>query len=166
VPEELDSLHEMAVKAAEEARLLLFELRPVILETKGLAPALEAYLQQLPRYEGLEFHLDTHGFHRRLNTRVERAIFSILQEAVNNVRRHANAQNIHLELKEEAKTLVVTVEDDGEGFYVAGTEKAYADGHFGLLNMRERARSIEGDLSVTSTLGRGTKVVLRVPLEE
>jgi len=120
VPGELDLLHKMAIKATEETRVLLFELRPVILETQGLVPALEAYLQQLPRYEGLEFHL----------------------------------------------TLVVTVEDDGRGFDVAAREKAYADGHFGLLNMRERARLIESDLSVTSTLGRGTKVVLRVPMEE
>lgn len=165
VPGELDSLHEMAIKAADEARVLLFELRPVILETQGLVPALEAYLQQLPRYEGLVFHLDAHGFDRRLNSQVERTIFSILQEAVNNARRHAGAQNIRLELMEEEKTLVVTVEDDGRGFDVAATEKAYADGHFGLLNMRERARLIESDLSVTSTLGRGTKVVLRVPME-
>lgn len=166
VPGELDSLHKMAIKAAEEARLLLFELRPVILETQGLVPALEAYLLQLPRYEGLEFHLDAHGFNKRLNSQVERTIFSIVQEAVNNARRHAGAQNIRLELKEEEKTLVVTVEDDGRGFDVAAREKAYADGHFGLLNMRERARLIESDLSLTSTLGRGTKVVLRVSMEE
>lgn len=166
VPGELDSLHKMATKAAEEARLLLFELRPVILETQGLVPALEAYLLQLPRYERLEFHLDAHGFNKRLNSQVERTIFSIVQEAVNNARRHAGAQNIRLELKEEEKTLVVTVEDDGRGFDVAAREKAYADGHFGLLNMRERARLIESDLSLTSTLGRGTKVVLRVSMEE
>lgn len=165
VPGELDSLHELAIKATEEARLLLFELRPVILETQGLVAALEAYLQQLPRYEGLTFHLDTRGFDRRLDSQVERTIFSIVQEAVNNARRHARAQNIRLELKEEEKTLMVTVEDDGRGFDVAATEKAYADGHFGLLNMRELARLIESDLSVTSTLGRGTKVVLRVPME-
>jgi len=166
VPGELDSLYKMAIKATEEARLLLFELRPVILETQGLVPALKAYLQQLPRYEGLEFHFDTHGFDRRLNSQVERTVFSIVQEAVNNARRHAGAQNIRLNLKEEEKTVVVTVEDDGRGFDVAAREKAYADGHFGLFNMRERARLIESDLSLTSTLGRGTKVVLRVPLEE
>ncbi len=166
IPGELDSLHKMAIKAAEEARVLLFELRPVILETQGLVPALEAYLQQLPRYEGLEFYLDAHGFDRRLSSQVERTIFSVVQEAVNNARRHARAQNIRLELKEEEKTLVVTVEDDGRGFDVAATEEAYAHGHFGLLNMRERARLIESDLSVTSTLGRGTKVVLRIPMEE
>ncbi len=166
VPGELDSLHKRAIKAAEETRVLLFELRPVILESQGLVPALEAYLQQLPRYEGLEFHFDAHGFDRRLNSQVERTIFSIVQEAVNNARRHAGAQNICLELMEEKKTLVVSVEDDGRGFDVAAGEKAYADGHFGLLNMRERARLIESDLSVTSTLGRGTRVVLRVPMEE
>ncbi len=165
VPGELDSLHRMATKAAQEARIFLFELRPVILETQGLVPALEAYLQQLPRYEGLEFQFDAHGFDRRLDNQVERTIFSIVQEAVNNARRHADAQDIRLELMEEGKTLVVTVEDDGRGFDVAATEKACTGGHLGLLNMRERARLIEGDLSVTSTLGRGTKVVLHVPME-
>ncbi len=165
VPTELDSLQETAVRAAEEARLLLFQLRPAILETEGLVAALEAYIEQLPRYEGVEFHLDAHGFHRRLDTQVEETIFSIVQEAVNNARKHARARNIRLGLEEEGDTLAITVEDDGRGFDVKAAEETYDAGHFGLLNMRERAKLIGSALSLVSTLGRGTKVVLRVPME-
>ncbi len=165
VTAEIDSLHAMALKASEEARVLLFELRPVILETQGLVPALEAYLRQLPRHEDLVYHLRIQGFDRRLRNQVEGTIFSIIQEAVNNARKHARAQNIWLELGQEGKELAVTVEDDGRGFDLEATERDYdRHSHLGLLHMRERAKLIEGQLSILSTLGRGTKVILRVPI--
>lgn len=164
VPNELESLRSLALKASQEARLLLFELRPLILESQGLAAALQAYVEQMPAEGGIP-HLELSNFSRRLGFDKEEAVFDIIQEAVANTRRHAQAQNIYLRLREEKVHLVAEVEDDGHGFNVPQTEKTYDRRmHFGLLNMRERAEMIKATLRVESVPGQGTKVILRVPL--
>lgn len=164
VPAELESLRILALKASQEARLLLFELRPLVLESEGLVAALQAYAEQIPA-EGGTIHLDLSDFSRRLRFGKEEAIFDIVQEAVTNARKHAQAENIHIRLQEEKGYLLCQVEDDGRGFNVAQIEKAYERRmHFGLLNMRERAEMFKATLRVESVPGQGTKVILRVPL--
>ncbi|MBI2845452.1 MAG: sensor histidine kinase, partial [Chloroflexi bacterium] len=156
VPDELESLRTLALKASQEARLLLFELRPLILESEGLAAALRAYAEQIPA-EGVAIHLELSDFSRRLGFAKEEAIFDILQEAVTNARKHAQAENIHLRLQGEKGYLVCFVEDDGRGFKVTQAEKASERRmHFGLLNMRERAEMIKASLAVESAPGKGT----------
>lgn len=164
VPDELESLRSLALKASQEARLLLFELRPLILESEGLVAAFRAYAEQIPA-EGSTIHLDLSDFSRRLGFAKEEAIFDIIQEAVTNARNHAQAENIYLRVREKGDHLVCEVEDDGRGFKVASIEKAYERRmHFGLLNMRERAEMIKATLTVDSSPGKGTKVTLRVLL--
>ena len=95
-------------------------------------------------------------------------IFSIIQEAITNVKRHARARNIWLELQTIDSRFVVTVRDDGRGFDVGkGVDTPDRAGHFGLLNMQERAELIEADFNMesrTETPDRGTTVYLSVPL--
>jgi len=165
---ELEALRKLTRQATREARMLLFELRPVILESQGLVVALQRYGEQLRQQEMFNVHLETRDWDKPIGQQVAGAIFSIVQEAVNNTRKHAKASNIWIRLKETSTHLVVQIEDDGLGFDVAAVEREYnTQGSFGLLNMRERAELIEGEFSIESSEvmpEQGTLVTLRVPL--
>ncbi len=165
---ELVALRSLVHQAAREARMVLFELRPIILETQGLVPTLESYVTQLNEGEDFTAHLEPVALPGRFDTRIAGTIFSIVQEAVNNARRHAFANNVWIELATTPDTLIVEVRDDGRGFDVAAVAQDYEKrGSFGLLNMRERARLVDGSFSIQSNAeppNRGTTITLRVPL--
>lgn len=163
---ELDTLEQLARKTAWDIRTMLFELRPIVLETQGLVPTLEQYVRRFPASEGIQIHLDTGHFARRLDPQVEATVFIIMQEAVNNARKHARAKNIWMRLREEGKNLVASVQDDGVGFDLEAVKSSYERrGSFGLLNMQERARLIGGRTEIRSAPGQGTAVIITVPLE-
>jgi len=169
VSTELEALRKLTRQATREARLALFELRPLVLESQGLVPALEAYVQQLRQSEEFNIFFEAGELTHAIDSRVGGIIFSIVQEAINNVKRHAKARNLWLRLWEEDEHLVVTVEDDGRGFDIEAVEQEYEKrGSFGLLNMRERAELIDATLSIVSNQKgpkTGTTVTLRVPLK-
>ncbi len=165
---ELEALRKLTRQATREARMLLFELRPIILESQGLVPALQRYAEQLRQNEPFRVHLDTEKWDEPVDQQVAGAIFSIIQEAVNNTRKHAVASNLWIRLVESDGYMVVHIEDDGIGFNVAAAEEEYdTQSSFGVLNMRERAALIEGVLTIESSEvmpEQGTLVILRVPL--
>lgn len=165
--QEFDGLRELAVRANQEVRQLLFELRPLILESRGLLDALRAMVAQQKKL-GIIIELQSERLPAFANKDVEGTVFMIIQEAVNNVRKHARASQIQLRLRLEQDSLVVDVEDNGVGFDLAATEASYSErGSLGLLSMRERAERLDGNLRIISPrpgVENGTAVVLRVPL--
>jgi signal transduction histidine kinase len=103
----------------------------------------------------------------RLPPEIEAAIFIILQEAINNARKHAKTDSITIYLYVEEDHFVASVRDRGQGFNVAAVESSYTNrGSLGLLNMKERARLIGADLRIRSEIGQGTTVELRIPLSQ
>jgi signal transduction histidine kinase len=165
VPGELAALLPMAQKALRQLRTLLFDLRPVILETRGLVPALQQYVERQQAMDDLNYSLQIDGFAGRLASPAERAVFSIVQEAVGNVRKHALAENVWISVAERDGELRVVVRDDGVGFDVEQLNAEYDQrGSLGMLNMRERAESIGGTLSVHSEVGAGSTITLVAPL--
>ena len=165
---ELEALRKLTRQALRETRMLLFELRPVILESQGLVPALQSYVEQLRQSEPFHVHFDDGGFEELVDQQVAGTIFSIVQEAANNIRKHAKANNLWVRIGKTDSHLIVHIEDDGLGFDVVAVEGEYeGQASFGLLNMRERAALIEGELSIESSEvmpEQGTIVTLRVPL--
>ncbi|MFB0533479.1 MAG: histidine kinase [Anaerolineae bacterium] len=168
VKEELEKLEALARRTTKEIRTMLFTLRPVILETQGVVAALEQYLEQFEEEAGLVVHLKAPAdLGDRLNTEIEGVAFSIIEEAVTNVKKYAQARNIWVRLGFENDLFVATVEDDGRGFDVAEVLDSYDQrGSLGLINMRERAELVEGTWTIESVIGQGTKVTLVVPLPE
>jgi signal transduction histidine kinase len=165
VSKELDSLLPLIEKALRQVRTLLFDLRPVILETQGLVPALESYVERQQGLSGLRYHLEVYNFQGRLVLPAERAIFAIVQEAVGNVRKHAWAENVWIAVAGRHGQLLVGVRDDGLGFDMTRLQAEYDQlGSLGMLNMRERAREIGGQLQLHSRPGEGTRIALTVPL--
>lgn len=160
---ELGALEPVLEQALREVRTMLFDLRPVILEARGLAAALEDYARR-QRAEGFAVHFSTRGEHRRLRADAERAIFAIVREAVANARRHSGANEAEITLSFGEGSVQLLVSDTGAGF---DTEQAEADslarGSLGLVNMRERTEAIGGRLTIQSRSGEGTTVSLTVP---
>jgi signal transduction histidine kinase len=165
VAEGLAELKTMATKTLHQVRNMIFELRPVILKTQGLEPALHSYVERLREAEDMTIHLKVEGLEERLPPRLEEICFSIIQEAISNVKRHANEKNVWLTAIRRGDEFQVLVKDDGEGFDLTKVEQSYdRRGKLGLLNMRERAEMIGGRLSIESALGQGTTITLDVPL--
>lgn len=165
VAEGLAELRAMATKTLHRVRNMIFELRPVILKTQGLEPALRSYVERLREAEDMNIHLKVEGLEERLPARLEEIGFSIIQEAISNVKRHADEKNVWLTATRRGDEFHVVVKDDGEGFDLAEVERSYdRQGKLGLLNMRERAEMIRGQLSIESVPGEGTTVTLDVPL--
>jgi len=165
VPGELDELADMARKANQDVRTLLFELRPVILESSGLVTALSQYVSRFPSTDLPRVHFQGEEFDLRLAPAAENTVFNIVQESINNAKKHARARNIWVSLRRISNKLIIVIQDDGQGFDVSlQQDQATKRGSYGLLNMRERAAAVNGDIGITSVRGRGTTITLTVPL--
>ncbi|HMQ30960.1 MAG TPA: GAF domain-containing sensor histidine kinase [Chloroflexaceae bacterium] len=167
VPDELETLAELVNKTTHDIRTLLFELRPLGLETQGLLTTLQQYAERWRDPSGADtrLRLEAPANMPRLPAEKEAAAFIIIQEAVTNARKHARSDVITLYLYTEEDAFVASVRDRGRGFNLAAVEGSYnSRGSLGLLNMKERAQLIGADLRIRSEPGQGTTVELRIPL--
>jgi signal transduction histidine kinase len=167
VGEELEKIEELARKTTKEIRHMLFTLRPLVLETQGLTPALEQYVQKLRETDGsIEVILEASRLTDRVSKDAQGVIFYIIEEAVGNARKHSQAQHVWIRLYENARELNAEVRDDGVGFEVQAVQASYDKrGSLGMVNMNERAQLIGGALSVASAPGQGTRISLTMPLK-
>lgn len=166
VVDELDKLSMLAKRTTDEVRTMLFELRPLVLETQGLRVTLEQYMGRF-KGNGTEIRLEAEeAGDLQLETKTEGTLFNIIQEAVNNALKHAKAARITVRLHREGANLITTVQDDGAGFDMQAVLRDYEKrGSFGLLNIDERARLVGGSATISSTPGGGTTVTVIVPIE-
>jgi nitrate/nitrite-specific signal transduction histidine kinase len=157
--EHLARIEGAAQKALKEMRLLLYELRPPMLEEEGLEGALQQRLSAVESRAGLQVRLLVDG-EIDLPAPVEEGLYRIAQEALNNALRHAAATSVAVRIQANGEGLELSVEDDGVGFDVA----AAADrGGLGLASMRERAQALGCRLDIVSQPGAGTTVKVTVP---
>lgn len=168
VRSQIDAVRDLVNRTARDARTILFELRPLILETQGLVSALAQYVSQLGDSESFKLHFQSV---ERVNCepKIAGTIFSIVQEAINNVRRHARAHNVWLTLETRDNQLIVTVRDDGKGFDLNEIMDRYENNSFGITNMRERAELIAAELKIESQTEppkRGTSIQLVLALPQ
>jgi signal transduction histidine kinase len=164
---ELERLEDLAHRTVREIRSMLFALRPVILETEGLVAALNQYAENIQENDDLPVRVDAVNFETCLDLEVQGVVFAILEEAINNARKHAQASSILVRLRVEGDLLVAEVIDDGRGFDVEAVETSYGSrGSLGMLNLKERAVLIGGTVNVESVQGQGTRVTLLVPVPE
>jgi signal transduction histidine kinase len=171
LPHEIATTQKLAEQAIHEIRTLLFEMRPLILETQGLGEALKIFMERRQNeVEGkTRLTLDikssnANGDVTRQDTKVEAAIFAIVQEAVNNALKHAEAQNIAVQVKETATAIYVIVKDDGMGFDMDQVMSNYREREsWGMANIRERTQLLGAELTMKSTPGEGTHITIYVP---
>ncbi len=162
--EKLRTAQELLTHVEGEIRRVIYDLRPMILDSTGLTPALKKHAQSFSQLFGIPCSVRVTGTAYRLAPDKEVAAYRIVQEALHNVQAHAGATAAHLHLAFRPTALLATVEDDGQGFHYAEV-MSEPKGRMGLIGMRERAQSIGAKISVESVAGRGTIVTLRVPRE-
>jgi signal transduction histidine kinase len=151
-------LGEIAQQALQEMRLLVYELRPLALESEGLIGALEKRLENVERRAGIEARAVVEG-EVDLAAEVEEELYGIAQEALNNSLKHAKASQVALSIRVADESVALEVADDGQGFDLA---RIGAKGGLGLVSMQERADRIGGELVIQSAPGEGTSVRVSV----
>lgn len=167
--EELQKIEELAHRTTKEIRHMLFTLRPLILESQGLNAALQAMAEKLR-----ETFTQNVSINMEENLLVDMemgkqgVIFYIIEEAVNNARKHANASQVWVRLRPfETGIALLEIEDDGVGFDVAAVNKSYDKrGSLGMVNLRERAELVNGLLNIDSAPGKGAKIQVYIPFTE
>jgi signal transduction histidine kinase len=166
VPDELAKLSGLSKRTTHEVRTMLFELRPLVLETQGLRETLAQYLERF-QSNATRIILETSSIDNvRLDPKTEGTLFNIIQESINNALKHARAGNIWVRLKRNGDLLEATVQDDGRGFDLDKVRLTYEKrGSFGLLNIEERAKLVGGQAELHSAPGQGTTVRVIVPAE-
>lgn len=175
LPKELAYMQELADRATHQMRTMLFELRPLVLETQGLGAALQVFLERRQQdiigdTPKLALKIETShpsGDISRQDGKVEAAIFAIVQETVNNAIKHAQAKNIVVQLTETATAVYTVIKDDGKGFDVDQVMNNYEQrGSLGMINLKERTQLIGGELSIRSAPSHGTRITIQVPKED
>jgi signal transduction histidine kinase len=168
VEDELNVLSSLVKRTYQDLRTLLFELRPLGLETQGLVATLHEYANKFRDPSGMQVRFSAGNFKGHLSPQTSAATFMIIQEAVNNARKHAKASMVWIELHQDddQDLLTAVVRDSGVGFNLTQVRSSYEErGSFGLHNMGERATHVGGSCEIRSAAGQGTQVIIRVPLE-
>ena len=164
---ERDDAESIALVDGAIARMrdLAQDLRPPLLDERGLEASLHWYVEREAGRAGLAFHVTAAALEPRPPVSVETTCFRIAQEALTNVIRHAHARVVNVELSEADGFLLLVVRDDGRGFDVAAARARAASGASqGLLSMQERAALAGGELAIVSATDRGTTIRAKLPL--
>ena len=158
----LDQARRSAREGLDEARRVVWALRPEALDQASLPEALQRLAQTWRAASGVAATVTITGTPRPLPTQVEVTLLRVAQEALANVRKHARASSVTLTLSFMEDTLLLDVQDDGVGFANTSLPGALSDSGYGLTSMRERVGLLGGALTVESTPGEGTTVVVEV----
>lgn len=164
---ELSELRKILEGGVKSARQVMFGLQFPNFHRAGFVTVLKQYFQEFQRKSGIpcdsKFKLE-----RSLAVKTQLGVYEIIREAMNNVRKHAMAKHVDLELRTNGKgNLLLIIEDDGKGFSLKKTLALTKSArHFGLKGMRERAKRLGGSFAVKTAKGQGTRIKVKVPLKK
>jgi signal transduction histidine kinase len=166
--DELYKVENLARRTTKEIRHMLFTLRPLILESQGLVAALNQLAEKIRETHAQNVIIESQpGSVEQLEIGKQGVVFYIVEEAVNNARKHAEARHVWVRLKSKDDLFFLEIQDDGVGFNVGAVDAHYEQrGSLGMVNMRERTELINGMLRIESTEGVGTRILVAVPLTE
>lgn len=169
--EEIIKLEELAHRTTKEIRHMLFTLRPLILESQGLTAAVQSMADKMQETfsQKMTVQIDERVT-KQLEMGKQGVIFYIIEEAINNARKHASAETIAVRLRQmETGIALLEIQDNGVGFDVSAMSQAYdkrANSSLGMVNLRERSELVNGLLQIDSAPGKGTKIQVYIPLTE
>ncbi len=168
VPQELQKVEDLARKTTKEIRHMLFTLRPLVLENQGLEAALHQFAEKMQETHNQNVKIQVGpNAEKMLDSNQQGVIFYIIEEAVGNARKHAQADTIRVMLQQQEDVVVVQIADNGVGFDTAAVQSNYdSRGSLGMVNMRERTQLLDGSLKINSARGRGTTITVLVPIKD
>lgn len=159
--DEIQDLRRMVKDSLSEVRRIIYDLRPMSLDDLGLVPTVTKFIDNVnDLHENVDVNFRNLGKKVRLPTHMEVAIFRFVQEAVQNAAKHAKASVISVKMEITDASVTAIVKDDGKGFDIE--EKK--ENSFGLVGMKERIKLLDGELTIDSKPGRGTLIMLQVPV--
>ncbi len=165
--EKLRTLKTLLKKVIMEVRRISFNLTPSALSDYGIVPVLNKFCREVSRISDLQVNFENRtGFISRLEGKVENNLYRIVQEAVNNAIKYAEAKEVNVIISHNSRYLHLDIIDNGKGFDIQKlTEKGHfsASGH-GIFNIKERANFIAAQCTITSEIGKGTTISISVPL--
>jgi signal transduction histidine kinase len=163
----LNDIRKLAVGTLDSVHSMIFDLRPSVLDDLGLLSAIRWYAQNRLNTDDVKARVEVTGEERDLPPQVEIALFRVAQEAITNIARHAGAHNALVNVEFKEKSITIEVEDDGRGFDMTKLDpRPGASEGVGLMGMRERVELLGGRFQIESQPGRGTHIVVEVPLED
>lgn len=157
---EFRQLRELVRESLREVRSIIYDLRPMALDDLGLIPTLTKYLNTAKENFGVPIVFKTLGTERRLSSKLEIAIFRLVQESVQNACKHAEASEIEVKVEFQEETIVLSIIDNGKGFNVDEER----ENSFGLIGMSERVDLLEGKFIINSSPERGTLILIQIPV--
>ena len=161
-PGALDNARSIADTAVHTVRDMSRLLHPAMLDDLGLAAAADWYLKGFGNRHGIKIELLQEGMGERLASEIEATAYRIVQEALTNVARHAQARTCRVYLQRLTNSLLVTIEDDGVGFDQAAVDAAVPRG-IGLVGIRERVALVRGSMRMETAPGKGTRLTVELP---
>ncbi len=161
--ERAEWVRDAILQVLEDVRRLSLDLRPSVLDDIGLVPALRWLTDHLDQDGGINTQVVVHGAERKLSSETEVTIFRIVQEALNNARRHSKATEAVVTLEFAPESLEITVQDNGDGFSLRETSgKLATEGKLGLIGMQQRAKFLNSTFNIYSQPGKGTLVSIEI----
>jgi len=161
----LQKIQSIAIHSGNEIARLMKELRPTLLDELGLPAAINRYAKDSLESLGIDVSAESRGMEERLLSEVEVTLFRIAQGAIGNILEHSEAKNVSIKLECNASKCVLDIKDDGRGFDVSKLTRVDKSGRgMGLFTMKERARLVGGACRVESQPGKGTEIMVKVPL--
>jgi PAS domain S-box-containing protein len=157
----LDKMATMLGATIAATRRIASDLRPLLLDDLGLLPAVDWLVENFIQRTGVPCELTVSNPEMQPPAAHSTAVFRVIQEALTNIAKHAQAQHVDVAIEERPTEIVVSIHDDGRGFSPQDPRKP---GSFGLVGLRERAYLVGGDASITSAPGHGTSIEVRLPL--
>lgn len=145
----------------QEVRRIIYDLRPMALDDLGLFPTIRKHIETMSEHHGIDIKLTLLGDERRLEPNYEVAIFRLVQEALQNAIKHAEATIIRVTIENAPSKINVSIKDDGVGF----DQDEESSNSFGLIGMKERVELLNGTLSIHSKVGQGTSIGVVLPYE-
>lgn len=137
-----------------------------MLDDLGLLPTLRWYIENYGRRLKIKTHYEAIGFTEKLNPELEIVLYRVIQEALNNVAKHAHADDVHVHLNSADSSITVTITDNGIGFDPQNVfSMNIGKRGFGIMGMQERVSSLGGRVDIRSRPGRGTQIAIEIPLE-
>lgn len=163
--EELRNLKKIVRESLQDVRKIIYNLRPMSLDDLGLIPTLQRYLLTFQEDSGISVSFRTRGTCEDMKSVVSLTVFRIVQEAVNNIIKHADSKNVTIALETCEKDLRLVVHDDGKGFDIAKLKVRSDDMNsgFGLYSMQERVELLGGTFDISSEPGKGTRLNISIP---
>lgn len=168
VPNELKKVEDLARNTTKEIRHMLFTLRPLVLENQGITAALSQLAEKMKETHNQNVVIRVgKDAEKMLDTHQQGTIFYIVEEAVGNARKHAEASQITVNVIKQEDVILVGIVDNGKGFDTSAVESNYDKrGSLGMVNLKERTELLGGTLRIESQIGKGTSITVLVPIKD